>query len=57
VRQIQERYVQADVRIGQGPGSRPALVTRFGPLQLTLPLSEAQQASLRQSLAADAGNT
>jgi hypothetical protein len=50
VRQIQTRYIQADLRMGQGPGTRPALVARFGPLQLTLPLSDAQRSALKQSL-------
>ena len=50
VRQIQSRYVAGDVRMGHGPGAQPALVARFGPLQLTLPLSDAQRASLKQSL-------
>lgn len=50
VRPIQTRYVLGDVRMGQGPGAQPALVARFGPLQFTLPLSEAQRAMLRRAL-------
>jgi len=50
VRGIQARYINAEVSMGQGPNRQAALVTRYGPLQLMLPLSQAQQAALKRSL-------